>query len=379
MLLVSKISRRLKEIVNVIKTFPENLQTSLVPSEERKSNLRILLECLYLCARWGPMGYVFHFSLKMDRKGVKLRDHVTEGEFVRLREFVNFNYPSPKLAYPGITKDKILSKKLLAALGASVPVQYCSVTLENGDLYCRDEEGRPVNLEQLRNKPLCYKPVEAECGDGVMMFCILDNGQAQLNGENCSLQSLKDNMVSQIKAWGRGMIEDRIVQHPDLANLYSKSVNSLRIITVLDETDKNGVRLLGAFLRVGAAGNNVDNYAVGGLIINVKPDGKLEKYGYIRPEYGNAETMVHPDTGITLENFSVPFFEEAISLCIKIHRQLPGIYSIGWDVAITAEGPLIVEINDNWELEPIEHCTGQGLRREYEETFVATARKLGKR
>lgn len=378
MLFASKILRRLKEIVNVAKTFPENLQSSLVPPEERKNSWHILMECLYLCARWGPLGYIFHFSLKMDRKGVKLHDHVTEGEFVRLREFVNFNYPSSKLAYPGITKDKILSKKLLAALGAPVPVQYCSVTLENGNLYCRDEEGIPVDFTELRNRHLCYKPVEAECGDGVMMFRILDDKHAELNGEACSLQSLKDNMIFQIKTWGRGMIEDRIIQHRDLENIYYKSVNSLRIITVLSKEGKNGIRLLGAFLRIGAAGNSVDNYAVGGLIINVRPDGKLEKYGYIRPEYGNAETAVHPDTGIVLENFSVPFFKEAVDLCIKIHGQLPGIYSIGWDVAITGEGPLIVEINDNWELEPLEHCTGRGFRKEYEETFVATARKLGK-
>lgn len=329
MALASKISRRLKDISNVVKTFSANLHSSLIPPKERKNSLHILLECLYLCARWGPMGYIFYFSLKMDKKETKIHNHVTEGEFVRLREFVNFNYPSSKLAYPGITKDKILSKKLLTSLGAPVPIQYCSVILENGNLSCYNEEGTPVNFSELKNKNLCYKPVEAECGDGVMMFRILDDKHAELNGEICLLSSLKDNIISSIKTWGRGMIEDKIVQHVELKNIYSQSVNSLRIITILSEEYQNRVRLLGAFLRIGAAGNNVDNYAMGGVIINVKSDGKLEKYGYIRPEYGNAETTVHPDTGIVLENISVPFFKEAVDLCIKIHGRLTGIYSIG--------------------------------------------------
>ncbi len=370
------LTNRLQEIKRALKQFPDDLKMSLVPKEKRKNNARIFLDCMYLSFRWGWLSYIFYFSLKMDKKGVKLKDHITEGEFVRLREKLNFNYPSGKLAYPGICKDKILSKKLVASLGATVPIQYCSVQLENDNVVCRDEALNLVHLKEIKNVYLCYKPVEAECGDGVMMFRIMQDGMVEIKGELCKFDTLLEKISSNIKKWGRGMIEDWIMQHPELSKIYSKSVNSLRIITVLHDADDDGVRVLGAFLRIGAHGNNVDNYAVGGLIVDVNEEGKLRKYGYIRPEYGNEETTVHPDSGFVLEGFQVPYFKESVDICKSIHLKLKGIYSIGWDVAITESGPMIVEINDNWEIEPIEHCTGRGLRKEYEETFVATAKKL---
>jgi hypothetical protein len=45
----------------------------------------------------------------------------------------------------------------------------------------------------------------------------------------------------------------------------------------------------------------------------------------------------HPDTGVRFEGHAVPFYEEAVALCRR--------FLIGWDVAITPRGPLILEPN----------------------------------
>lgn len=42
--------------------------------------------------------------------------------------------------------------------------------------------------------------------------------------------------------------------------------------------------------------------------------------------------------------------KEAIEVVIKAHREFHGIRSIGWDVAITENGPCFIEGNDNWEI-----------------------------
>ena len=40
---------------------------------------------------------------------------------------------------------------------------------------------------------------------------------------------------------------------------------------------------------------------------------------------------------------------------------LDSIYSVGWDIAITENGPLFIEGNDNWELQAIQRTHG-GLK-----------------
>ena len=40
------------------------------------------------------------------------------------------------------------------------------------------------------------------------------------------------------------------------------------------------------------------------------------------------------------------------------HKHLYNIRSIGWDSAITPEGPVFIEGNDNWEIQSIHHRRG---------------------
>jgi short-subunit dehydrogenase involved in D-alanine esterification of teichoic acids len=53
----------------------------------------------------------------------------------------------------------------------------------------------------------------------------------------------------------------------------------------------------------------------------------------------------HCDSGAAIEGVSVPYWEQAMDLCVKVATAIPGMVHVGWDVAITADGPVIVEGN----------------------------------
>ena len=55
---------------------------------------------------------------------------------------------------------------------------------------------------------------------------------------------------------------------------------------------------------------------------------------------------MHPDTNIKLDGFEIPFFNNAIDLTLKCAEEFPSKI-IGWDIAITENGPLIIEANHN--------------------------------
>lgn len=123
--------------------------------------------------------------------------------------------------------------------------------------------------------------------------------------------------------------------------IYPLSVNTLRITTITN-TRTGHVELFHSLLRVGAFGNVVDNWAKGGLIMSVNNDGTLSAEGYFKPGYGTITTE-HPDTHIEFKGFTVPFYEFAVEMCLSFHKDLKYIPAIGWDVAISADGPIFIE------------------------------------
>ena len=54
---------------------------------------------------------------------------------------------------------------------------------------------------------------------------------------------------------------------------------------------------------------------------------------------------VHPESRGRIEGTPVSFFCEALAVCKRTHQLIGRAPLIGWDVAITAEGPILVEGN----------------------------------
>lgn len=138
------------------------------------------------------------------------------------------------------------------------------------------------------------------------------------------------------------LVEEAITQHPEMSRLYPDSVNTIRIVTLLDP--EGNPHVLYHFIRTGRGGAHIDNTTSGGLSTLICEDGIIRK-----PALSDKTGLYHdehPDTHVSFIGFKVPYFAEAIELCKKAARVLPGMGYIGWDVAITPDGPVLVEGND---------------------------------
>ena len=94
--------------------------------------------------------------------------------------------------------------------------------------------------------------------------------------------------------------------------------------------------------------------------MRIHEDGSLARFGFRNPRYGG-RTDRHPDTGVVFSEFTVPHYQEAVEMAFRAHRLFYRVRSIGWDIAITEEGPVFIEGNDNWELQTFQAFDG-GLR-----------------
>tara|TARA_R100001369_G_scaffold92823_1_gene140194 strand:- start:5694 stop:6560 length:867 start_codon:yes stop_codon:yes gene_type:complete len=137
--------------------------------------------------------------------------------------------------------------------------------------------------------------------------------------------------------------QEPIIQHPLIDKIYSKSVNTLRIYTYIDNNGKT--HLLDTVMRFGTAGSVLDNKSLGGFFVPVDMStGKLTKKGVQGMIHGGRHIYQHPDTNFVFNEFEIPFFKEAHEMCLQLVEYIPNRLN-GWDIAITPNGPVVIEGN----------------------------------
>lgn len=190
----------------------------------------------------------------------------------------------------------------------------------------------------------------------------------EIDGECASfIKKIRDfNHFSQIKSSiskGNYVLQKGLTQNFVMAQLYPEAINTLRIVTI---NNNDHIQVLSVLLRIGTKETgNVDNWASGGIAIGVEKNGFLKKEGYYKPPFGT-KTSIHPDTNVVFEKFKIPNFQEALDLACNAHNLFYGIHSIGWDIALTTDGPMIIEGNDNWAISLMQACN-RGFRQEWTE------------
>ena len=155
------------------------------------------------------------------------------------------------------------------------------------------------------------------------------------------------------------LLEELIVQDEALGQFHPTSVNTLRINTF---NGPNGPEVLWPCLRMGRGGNVVDNAGAGGIFGAV--DVATGKIIAASNEF-HSWFDVHPDTGVPIVGFQIPHWEEACAVARQLAERLPEAGFVGWDLALTAEGWVMVEGNANplliWQI-----ATTQGIRHDFE-------------
>ncbi len=167
-----------------------------------------------------------------------------------------------------------------------------------------------------------------------------DFGGAGMSREYIAPDTDFDALYKKFCDNGQFLIEEEIVQHEQMSRLCPASVNTVRIATI---NYKGEVHFMYALLRVGNGVNCVDNICSGGMYVLIGEDGVIHKNAYCNDDFRYYEA--HPVTGVKFAGFEVPYFNDAVEMCKKAAAVEPKIGYVGWDVAITDKGPVLVEGN----------------------------------
>ena len=177
-----------------------------------------------------------------------------------------------------------------------------------------------------KNKEFMIKPIDGLGGHDVRKM-----KKSEIKNVSKFLTYLEEN---------RMFLEELIVQHKKMNVLCPKSVNTLRIMTFANN-DK--AEILYAALRVGNGEYEVDNFHKGGMGVSI--DTKTGKLKGCAIDKDLNEFKMHPLTRTHFNKFELPYWKETKKLVLDAALVNQNIKVVGWDVAITKDGPILVEGN----------------------------------
>ncbi|MCA3574899.1 MAG: hypothetical protein IOC86_13375 [Aestuariivirga sp.] len=158
--------------------------------------------------------------------------------------------------------------------------------------------------------------------------------------EKLSRQSLKDDFL----------VQPRLHNHPALDDISNGALATVRLLTCRNEQGRP--EATNAAFRMAIGNSVVDNFHQGGLATEVDLAtgviGIASDIG-VRPDVGWRDT--HPVSGARFAGRTLPHWPEVVALAVRAHEAFPERVIVGWDVAMLADGAMIVEGNGKPDLD----------------------------
>lgn len=254
------------------------------------------------------------------------------------------------LKYYSLARNKYLAHKVLENTGVRKAELYCYYQPEAryiiGDGIASDLMGVLTVLKQKDVISCVIKTTESSHGDNVWVISAIeyrDNDAVLYRFDG------QDLLLSSVLGQEALVFESVVLQTKQFSSFNESSVNTVRFMTTLfpDKT----VKIIAAFLKIGRDGRCVDNAGNGGNVdVCVDVESGELKYaiqfdGWRRiKEIDNHPDNKNPINGVFIENWQS--IKDEVS---RYQQAFPFCKAAGWDIAITDEGPVVIEVNDFWD------------------------------
>ncbi len=266
---------------------------------------------------------------------------VPPGELTRLQEILN---PPQAVAS---AEDKRLSAQICARAGLPVPAQ--AAVLERGAGRAATVRAWAAELERAAPAEAVVKPAEGHRGLGVRVLRRRPGGVTDHTGAALSWTALARELAGE--PWEAFVVQERLHPHALLRELSGRDVlQTVRVVTLRDES--GSVHILLTLLRVAIGAEAVDSFRSGATrnaLAVVSADGvTTATYRVARSGFGLEATPVHPGTGRPTVGVAVPDWDGVRDLVTRAAAAFAPLRAVGWDVAPTDAGPVLIEANAWW-------------------------------
>lgn len=277
---------------------------------------------------------------------------------------------NPKKWY-SFARNKYAAHKMFENTGIRTSTLYCYYDPDSrieGSKEIASSVVDVVRILKCKEVQSCViKATEESHGDNVVVI-----KKIEYQDSDCILHLFDGTItrLSSVLSTHPRIFESLITQTKQFSSFNETSVNTVRFMTTL--YPDGSARVIAAFIKIGRAGSCVDNAGRGGNVdVNVNIEtGEIQNAIQFDGWRKIKEIDKHPDSGTPLNGVIIENWETIKSEVIKYQQAFPWCKAAGWDIAITDQGPVVIEVNDFWDR------TGQffirrGWREEIRDCYMA--------
>jgi len=277
-------------------------------------------------------------------------DHNDKKEYLSEYDWYRSRYINEPFCF--FLNNKVIASEILKQY-TQVPEIYL---VKVGD-FIADFDGRLLGYSEAvetikRKKKVFIKPLDRGKGTGVSLVAY-DNGKMSINRDPCSDEALI-GFLKKRKNW---FMSESIEQHAYAANLYDKTINTMRIIT-LRSPETQQFKIFFAVQRTGTAATiPVDNGSQGALVSKIDlATGTLSE---ARSLHSLDTYARHPDTHSQIEGAVIPDWDDVKAQVLHLANKFPYMHLIAWDILKTSHGICVIEANNSSGVNIIQLWGGQ--------------------
>lgn len=228
-------------------------------------------------------------------------------------------------------------------------------------LLCENAQLNLLASRQALDRDLFCKPARGRGARGVLMFQRVAHERYRApDGSEIDLDALLERLRV-ISDSVRMIVQPRLINHAEIADLAEQSLVTVRVLTCLDA---EGVPVVThGMLRIlskleprwarkdeYAAPIDLDSGRLGLLVSDQVADCPVRR-------------THHPVTGQQVSGRLLSTWPLVQALAVLAHRAFPHRVLVGWDIASTVDGPVLLEGNSNLDVMFPQRAYGQGIGR----------------
>jgi len=246
-------------------------------------------------------------------------------------------YELNPLKYNATLTNKYAQKNLLTGFGLPTPRLMAAV----GPHFGIKTLGEFQKFLSGCRQDIVAKPISSRGGHRVLALTCR-KGSFHMAGELYTAERIWQHMQPDME---KGfLIEEKLSNNRQIGSIYPHSLNCFRVVTI--KLGDQWKTVFPPYLKIGHGNSIVDNVMEdGGILLFL--DGK----GYAKlafAEHLDRQIEHHPDTGAPLAGIRLEGVEEVRELGLEASRKFSFLGTIGWDIALTENGPFIIEGNAMW-------------------------------
>lgn len=263
----------------------------------------------------------------------------------------------------GLLTNKVVSQSYLATYGLPTiaPLAIYAPGMETpGDRLLRSREALRAFLLDARHYPIFGKPGESYQSLGALALLDCDAASGELIAVGDKRLKVDETLDDIEKHYAAGYLFQKMVKpHRDLIPVIGERLATVRLLTI---ATPEGPKAFRAGWKLPAAGNVADNFWRAG---NMLAGLDFETGRVLRVTSGMGFDMKdvtrHPDTGAELIGLQVPDWGKMKAVAVEGAKALRHFGMIGWDMAPTDDGPVIVEANETPDFALVQVADRRGI------------------